>query len=55
MKFQHLADAELEDYLTANQDKTDEILRRFALLDTLLQSDQPVDDQITQARQLVTE
>jgi len=55
MKVQHLADAELEDYLTANQDKTDEILRRFAQLDTLLQSDQPVDDQITQARQLVTE
>lgn len=55
MKVQHLADAELEDYLTANQDKTDEILRRFAQLDTLLQSDQPLDDQITQARQLVTE
>jgi TnpA family transposase len=55
MKVQHLADAELEDYLTANQDKTDEILRRFAQLDTLLQSDQPVDDQIAQARQLVSE
>jgi hypothetical protein len=55
MKVQHLADAELEDYLTANQDKTDEILHRFAQLDTLLQSDQPVDDQITQARQLVTD
>ena len=55
MKAQHLADAELEDYLTANQDKTDEILRRFAQLDTVLQSGQPVDDQITSARQLVTE
>ncbi|MBT9100268.1 hypothetical protein KFZ76_21445 [Methylovulum psychrotolerans] len=38
MKVQHLAGAELEDYLTVNQDKTDEILRRFAQLDTLLQS-----------------
>lgn len=55
MKVQHLADAELENYLTANQDKTDEILRRFAQLDTLLQSDQPVGDQIIQARQLVSE
>lgn len=55
MKVQHLADTELENYLTANQDKTDEILRRFAQLGTLLQSDQPVDDQITQARHLVTE
>jgi len=55
MKVQHLADAELENYLTANQDKTDEILRRFAQLDTLLQSSQPVNDQIAQARQLVTE
>lgn len=55
MKVQHLADAELESYLTANQDKTDEILRRFAQLDTLLQSGQPVDDQISSARQLVTE
>lgn len=54
MKVQHLADAELEQYLTANQDKTDEILRRFAQLDTLLQSDQPVGDQIAIARQLVT-
>ena len=55
MKVQHLADAELETYLTANQDKTDEILRRFAKLDTLLQSDQLADDQITSAKQLVTE
>ncbi|NNM50964.1 MAG: DUF4158 domain-containing protein [Pseudomonadales bacterium] len=55
MKVQHLADEELETYLTANQDKTDEILRRFAKLDTLLQSDQPADDQITSAKQLVTE
>lgn len=55
MKVQHLADEELETYLTTNQDKTDEILRRFAKLDTLLQSDQPADDQITSAKQLVTE
>lgn len=55
MKVQHLADAELETYLTSNQDKTDEILRRFAKLDTLLQSDQPADEQITSAKQLVTE
>lgn len=54
MKVQHLADAELENYLAANQDKTDEILRRFAQLDTLLQSGQPVDDQIASARHLVT-
>ena len=51
---QHLADTELENYLTANQDKTDEILRRFAQLDNLLQSDQTMDDQIASARQLVT-
>jgi len=55
MKAQHLAEAELEDYLTANQDKTDEILRRFAQLDTVLQSGQPLDDKIACARQLVTE
>lgn len=55
MKVQHLADAELESYLTSNQEKTDEILRRFAQLSTLLQSDQPIDDQITSARQLVTD
>ena len=55
MKVQHLADAELENYLAANQDKTDEILRRFAQLDTLLQSDQTADDQITHAKKLVTE
>lgn len=55
MKVQHQADAELENYLTANQDKTDEILRRFAQLDTLLQSGQPVDDQMISARRLVTE
>jgi len=55
MKVQHLADDELESYLTANQDKTDEILRRFAQLDALLQSDQSADDQISSAKQLVTE
>lgn len=54
MKVQHLADTELEDYLTANQDKTDEILRRFAALDTVLQSDQSVGEQMVSARQLVT-
>ena len=55
MKVQHLANEELENYLIANQDKTDEILRRFAQLDTLLQSDQPMIDQIASARQLVTD
>jgi TnpA family transposase len=55
MKTQHLADAELESYLTANQHKTDEILRRFAKLDTILQSGEPVDNQLASAKQLVTE
>jgi len=55
MKVQRLADEELENYLIANQDKTDEILRRFAQLDTLLQSDQPIIDQIASARHLVTD
>lgn len=55
MKVQHQAEEELEDYLQANQDKTDEILRRFAKLDTLLQSDQSASEQISSAKQLVTE
>jgi len=55
MKVQHLADAELESYLEANQDKTDEILRRFAKLDTVLQSDQSAEEQISNAKQLVTD
>lgn len=54
MKVQHLAGAELEGYLPANQEKTDEILRHFAALDAVPQSDQPVDEQIASARQLVT-
>ena len=55
MKIQHLANAELETYLADNQDKTDEILRRFSQLDTLLHSDQAADDQIISVRKLVTE
>jgi TnpA family transposase len=55
MKVQQLANEELENYLIANQDKTDEILRRFAQLDSLLQSDQPMSDQIASARHLVTD
>jgi len=51
---QHLADVELEQYLAANQEKTDEILRRFAQLDTLLQTDTSADEQIENVRQLVT-
>lgn len=54
LKVQHLAEAELEEYLAANQDKTDEILRRFAQLDTVLQSVQPIEDQIANAKQLVS-
>jgi len=54
MKVQHLADEALETYLEANQEKTDEILRRFAELDTVLQSDQPLDTQISSVRQLVS-
>ncbi|MGR1225328.1 Tn3 family transposase [Aeromonas veronii] len=54
MKVQHLADEELETYLEANQEKTDEILRRFAALDTVLQSNQPMETQIDRVRQLVT-
>lgn len=54
MKVQHLADEELETYLEANQEKTDEILRRFSELDAVLQSDQPLDTQIASVRQLVS-
>ncbi len=54
LKVQHLAEAELENYLSANQDKTDEILRRFAQLDTLLQSQISIEDKIISAKQLVS-
>lgn len=54
MKVQHLADAKLKEYLAANQGKTDEIMRRFAQLGAVLQSDQSVGEQIDSARQLVT-
>ena len=37
----HSAEEALKTYLTDNQEKTDEILRRFASLEGLLKSDQP--------------
>ena len=54
LKVQHRAEEELEEYLCANQDKTDEILRRFAQLDTVLKSDQSLAEQIASINQLVS-
>jgi hypothetical protein len=50
----HNAEEALEKYLTDNQEKTDEILRRFAILETLLTSSQSVDEQLKGVRQTVT-
>lgn len=54
IKVQHRAEEELDGYLSANQDKTDEIIRRFAQLDTVLKSDQPIEEQIANISQLVS-
>ena len=50
----HCAADALEKYLTDNQGKTDEILRRFATLETLLNSNQSIDEQLKSIRQIVT-
>jgi serine kinase of HPr protein (carbohydrate metabolism regulator) len=50
----HNAEEALEKYLADNQEKTDEILRRFAMLETLLTSSQSADEQLKGVRQTVT-
>lgn len=50
----HAAKEKLQKYLTDNQGKTDEILRRYALLDTLLNSDEPADTQLQEIRQAIS-
>ncbi len=50
----HSAEEALEKYLADNQEKTDEILRRFAMLETLLKSTQSVDEQLKEIHQAVT-
>ena len=50
----HNAEDALDKYLVENQGKTDEILRRFATLETLLKSGQSADDQLKGVRQTVT-
>ena len=50
----HSAEEALEKYLADNQEKTDEILRRFATLETLLKSTQSADEQLKGVRQTVT-
>lgn len=53
-KVQHKAEEQLAGYLTENQDKTDEVLRRYALIDELLQSDEPAELQLARVRHVVT-
>ena len=50
----HCAEEALERYLKDNQEKTDEILRRFAMLETLLNSNQSATEQLQGIRQTVT-
>ncbi len=50
----HSAEEALEEYLANNQEKTDEILRRFATLETLLNSTQSATEQLKAIRQTVT-
>jgi hypothetical protein len=50
----HSAEEALEKYLEDNQDKTDEILRRFAMLETLLNSSRSEEEQLKGVRQAVT-
>ncbi len=49
-----LAETALENYLADNQEKTDEILRRYATLETLLNSDCPEAEQLQAVRHTVT-
>ena len=50
----HAAEEALEKYLTDNQEKTDEILRRFATLEAVLNSKQSAAEQLSGIRQTVT-
>ncbi|MES2367344.1 MAG: DUF4158 domain-containing protein, partial [Pseudomonadota bacterium] len=50
----HSAEEALEKYLKDNQEKTDEILRRFSTLETLLKSTQSASEQLKGVRQTVT-
>lgn len=49
----HAAEEKLQQYLLDNQGKTDEILRRYASLDTVLNSDDPAETQLQTVRQTV--
>jgi TnpA family transposase len=49
----HKAEETLDSYLADNQEKTDEILRRFAILESLLNSGQPEAEQLDGIRQTV--
>lgn len=49
-----LAETALGNYLADNQEKTDEILRRYATLETLLNSDCPEAEQLQAVRHTVT-
>lgn len=53
-RVEHAADEALEKYLADNQEKTDEILRRFAAMETLLNSNQPDVEQLQGIRNTVT-
>lgn len=50
----HGANEELQKYLTDNQGKIDEILRRYASLDTTLKSDESADTQLETIRKTVS-
>lgn len=51
----HAAEEELQKYLTDNQGKTDEILRRYASLDTVLNSADSAETQLQAIRQTVSD
>jgi hypothetical protein len=53
-RVEHTAQEALEKYLKDNQEMTDEILRRFAFLETILNSNQPENEQLQSIRQAVT-
>lgn len=53
-RIEHTAHDALEKYLKDNQEMTDEILRRFAFLETILSSGQPENEQLHSIRQAVT-
>jgi Tn3 transposase DDE domain/Domain of unknown function (DUF4158) len=53
-RVEHTAQDALEKYLKDNQEMTDEILRRFAFLETILSSGQSENEQLQSIRQAVT-